>query len=601
MNLARRRLSAPIVMGLGAAAYLIMAGFADVWVVGSPAGNRALQTMLLMLLGLAFVPAAEGFLAVIGAIRSADLLGWPSLAAAVGSVAYSLAYGHRVFVNYWYYDDWGYFAWLARRPDTAFLTTPINDHFVPLLKLLVWATDRAFGFNYIGAACLQQIAFLIIVVVLAHLLWEAGSRPWLVIFWTGLFAMWPAYGAARTWFGGGFWLTASAALLLVYVLHTRSMILGPSLLLSGTAVSAVLAVATVLISSQTIAPAVYAAAFCGPSLLLRPRCPSVRRFGMLAGVSLVPTAIALWGRHAYVVRPPMNLSGLLNGDLLRNLGVFILNKALFSKVFGGIPPLAAVAALLLLPAGVALWKIASSERMQPDRPAFVAGLVLLGGSIFVVALAQIGMGRRWDYDAVLNPYYITFPFLGIWLAWAGIGLALLPSAKGTFQWTRAAAAVAAAVVVAAGGISSALPRDERPPGERLRLIRLQRQFLDDLGAAVCDLSRLRRGSGPAVRWVPADILNCRVCEQIIGPPAFLQDSKPALFNSIAHFAGYRSCPGTDLTNVLPAGAAQSRAVIRGTESRTVTAFVQRYFCTPPNSRLVLHPLIAPGRPRIALQ
>ncbi len=240
-------------------------------------------------------------------------MGWPFRAAAVGSVGYTLIYGHRLFVNYWFYDDWGYFGWLDQRPNLRYLTSPVNDHFVPLLKLLLWWVARIFGFNYIGAACLQQIAFLMLLVVLSHLLWEVSNRPWILILVVGSFALWPSYGIARTWYGGGFLLTASAALLAVYVLHTRSIVFADTMAPAEIVASAILGdVLTVLISSQTLVPAVYLIAFCAPVLLASARrSVDLRRLGTLCAISLLPTAVAFWGRSVYVVRPPLNTSRII--------------------------------------------------------------------------------------------------------------------------------------------------------------------------------------------------------------------------------------------------------------------------------------------------
>src|SRR5258708_17249461 len=55
-------------MALGAGAYLLLAAAVDFGVLRVPDGNLSLHTLLLTFLGLALVGAAEGFLAVIGAV-----------------------------------------------------------------------------------------------------------------------------------------------------------------------------------------------------------------------------------------------------------------------------------------------------------------------------------------------------------------------------------------------------------------------------------------------------------------------------------------------------------------------------------------------------
>ena len=139
---------------LGAGAYLLLGVLVDIFVVRSPDGNRYLHTLLLTLLALAFVLAAEGLLALIRAIPAADMLGWPFRASVVGAVAYSIAWGHRVFVNYWYFDDWGYL--VTRAFDKALITSPLNDHFLPLFKSVIWGMTRAFKVRCDAIALIRQ-------------------------------------------------------------------------------------------------------------------------------------------------------------------------------------------------------------------------------------------------------------------------------------------------------------------------------------------------------------------------------------------------------------------------------------------------------------
>ncbi len=387
------RAGAVVVLVCGGLAYLLAAVAADLWVVGAPDGNRYVHLAVLTLLGIAFVTAAEGFLALIGAISTADMLGWPYRAAAIGSVAYSLAWARPVFVNYWYYDDWGYLR--GAQSAVAYMLAPLNDHFVPLLKVVILGMTRLFGFDYIGAACLQQSAFLLIVVVLAHLLWTVIRRPWLLVLLVGLFAMWPTYGVARAWFAGGFWLTASAAFLAVYVLHGRRIIFGENMRWTDIAVSLALAAGTVLISSQTLAPAIYLAAFCLPPLVLSSRrSVDLRRLIILGAVSLIPTALALWGRSVYVVNRHVNPTGLWDGSLFINVGAFFLNKVLLITSFRNWYSPIALLVLLVLPFAAAAKRLATSKRIPTDRKANLASLIVGGGVI------SFSPSRRSDSDAV---------------------------------------------------------------------------------------------------------------------------------------------------------------------------------------------------------
>lgn len=633
------KLSPLATLALGAGAYLALAAVVDLVVIRVPEGNRVLQTALIAMLGLAFVLAAEGFLATIRATPRDEIQGWPLCAAAAGSVAYSVVYGHRVFVNYWYYDDWGY---LVRVPLGQWITAPLNDHFVPLLKLVLWGMRRVFGFDYIGAACLQQAAFLLIVVVLAHLLWRATRQAWALVLLVGLFAMWPSYGAARTWFGGGFWLTASTALLAVYVLHARRIVFAETMRAADITVSFALAAATVFISSQTPAPGIYLAAFWGPALLwAQRRNVAARRLGLLCAVSVAPTALSLWGRAVYVGRAPLNFSGLFDGSLFANLAIFILQKALFVNAYDSLtslPVRIGLYSVCLAALVAAFLRLAVSQSIDSRRRAELAGLILGGCALFVVPLVQIGLARRWSYHAVLNSYYVTLPFLGLWLAGAGVVLTLTarpervskrtsmpspaatdvavsgaksasvlrhrdprraprrpaqqtPQAKASVPrgtpggrgatWRALGAAAAFAMVMTLAGLAVARQPVKPTPARRVQLVGVERQFIASLGAAECDLAELHR-KGPPVRWVPRqDLLNCRVCREIIGPPEFMRDLG---FGQLVRIAADRSCPADDLRMVLPtAWQAPSAAVTDGSESAAARAFVRQYLTPPDNS------------------
>src|SRR5262249_43338996 len=149
--------------------------------------------------------------------------GWPYRAACLAAIAYSVTYGPYVFANMWWYDDWGYFAWQQSfSPDL--LTKVLNDHLSPLLNVLLWTVNQTFGLNYIGIGCLQHGVFVLLLLAVAHLLWAAlKDARWLILFLV-TYASWSTHGDARYWLGGGFWLSASASFLMVYLLHAQTRV-----------------------------------------------------------------------------------------------------------------------------------------------------------------------------------------------------------------------------------------------------------------------------------------------------------------------------------------------------------------------------------------
>src|SRR5260370_27135577 len=175
---------------------------------------------------------------------------------------------------------------------------------------------------------------------------------------------------------------------------------------------------------------VYLAAFCATAALWpQRRNAGIRRLGILCAISLAPTAAALWGRSVYVVRSPLNPSGLFDGHLFSNLAIFILNKAFFLNSFTSLPRIELYLYLVWLVILSAAGKKLASKDIDAGRRADLAGLILGGYAVLVLPLVPIGLGRRWSYDAVLNPSYGTLRFLGLWLASAGIGLTLLVRRK----------------------------------------------------------------------------------------------------------------------------------------------------------------------------
>jgi hypothetical protein len=102
-------------------------------------------------------------------------------------------------------------------------------------------------------------------------------------------------------------------------------------------------------------------------------------------------------------------------------------------------------------------------------------------------------------------------------------------------------------------------------------MQLQRQFLDSLGAAGCELAAIHRND-PATRWLPGhDVTRCKGCVEAIGaPPEFLQDLK---FGSLVKIASQRRCPA-DVERVWPR---RFEETTDGLESKAVGAFVRQYF------------------------
>ncbi|HWF85070.1 MAG TPA: hypothetical protein VG222_09495, partial [Vicinamibacterales bacterium] len=395
----------------------------DFWIARHPDGWIIL-TFLVIALGLGLATALEGIFHQTGITRTGQLAGWPYGAACIASTAYGLTYGPYVFINTWWQDDWGYLLW-DRAFSPGILTTVLNDHLSPLLNLIIWTTTRLFGFDYIGAALLQHGVFILLLLAVAHLLRRASRNAGLLVLFLAAYASWPSHEDARTFFCGGFWLTASAAFLMTYLLHAQTRITDDKALTpSALVTSAALAAMTVFISSQTMLPVVFLLVLsAAPIAISRARAATMRRTAILAALSLIPTACIVVGRAVYVHRAGYDLSGLVTGELARNLIIFFSVKATLVPLeylaqTTRLLPAALFAFLFVIPVALAikvLWDEYAAGKAT-DEWAARAGLMALGCAIWLELFTQIGVARSWGSGSVLTSYYATLPLLAIWIA-----------------------------------------------------------------------------------------------------------------------------------------------------------------------------------------
>ncbi|HEY0169139.1 MAG TPA: hypothetical protein VGB75_18995 [Jatrophihabitans sp.] len=165
-------------------------------------------------------------------------IGYP---AAIGLIALVQAgwFGYLASRGWFYGDDLSYLgAATGQSLNWTYLSAPVNDHFVPGLRLLFWLMSHTTGLNYditiIVRMALQAVATVLLYRLLALL---AGRRPGVLLL-TG----WYAFGTLLL--PGSLWLTTAVDLLcsqllviLAIDLHVRYTVTGRIRLAVGSALA----------------------------------------------------------------------------------------------------------------------------------------------------------------------------------------------------------------------------------------------------------------------------------------------------------------------------------------------------------------------------
>ncbi|HEX8093670.1 hypothetical protein [Jatrophihabitans sp.] len=165
-------------------------------------------------------------------------IGYPS---GIGLIVLAQAgwFGYLASRGWFYGDDLSYLGAASGEDlDWQYLSAPVNDHFVPGLRLLFWLMNRGTGLNYditiVVRMALQALATVLVYRLIVML---AGRRPGAVVL-TG----WYAFGTLLL--PGSLWLTTSVDLLcsqllviLAIDLHVRYTVTGRIRLALATAIA----------------------------------------------------------------------------------------------------------------------------------------------------------------------------------------------------------------------------------------------------------------------------------------------------------------------------------------------------------------------------
>jgi hypothetical protein len=331
----------------------------------------------------------------------------------LSGLALTIIYGPKIFINFYEYDDWMYMSYSLSDLSLAFINSPINEHYIPLLKLLLYYNSKFSDPTFFGYSLLFYMASMLVLNVLARFIIVHIQDERILAFVLISFSVWPSFETARTWFGGGFWLAIPVATLLLSILLVRKIITHDSssknfiLLFIFSAI-------TVLISSQILIPIIFIYAYLIPYLLYeKSKIGFKKSLLKISIVSFIPSLFS------FLARPQLptthaNFFGFIDGSLFRNIYYFIDNKILLIQspkkivIF-----LTFIASIFLL---VKLMKLIKNDfKLKINNSSYsdVFAFSSLGLTVFLMFVIQVGLGRGWDSFIVINPYYSTMPITGI--------------------------------------------------------------------------------------------------------------------------------------------------------------------------------------------
>ena len=530
----------------------------------------------------------------------------------------ALSYGPLMFIRYYTGDDWFFMVFRFSAFDWAFVNTPISNHFVPLLNVIYYLMSKASDPTYYGNALLFHFSCMLVVAGLARVVAVHTGRGGIAALAAVSFAIWPSFEGARTYFSGGFWLALPVGTFLALILVVRRLFAATQPSIRDYVALGVLALLTVLTSSQILIPLLYVLAYALPlweAADADGRKRMWRRVAAISAILVVPTVIAAAGRRQLIKAVP-DFSGLVDGAYFTNLALFVKTKVGFDKVSttllvcvilyagfrhlraqwklrqgGRYPELALflfvlvcagmtmpkgaftahtapvwIAGLLLFGVRALAWRVRAGPPVPPLASADTAAMSLCGLVMLMFFILQVGVGRRWGISTALADYYAMFPMAGFWLLAAG-ALALRPA--GASKRTLA-------LVVAALGAVFAFSVVKYLPGVGyVEQMTAQRQFVRDLGLAACaEAGALDAGDRLLLRErLPSS--QCRTCRDVLWMPEGMLEGE--FFAVLARVSAEQSCPA--LAGWLAVSRASAARESTGGTMAT-QGFYERHYAVP---------------------
>ena len=397
------------------------------------------------------------------------------------------AYGPSIFINYYKYDDWMYMSYSMGEINFQFVNSPINEHYIPLLKIILYYNSLYSDSTFFGYSLILYLSIMFLTSSLSRLI-ATHIKDLNALFITMMaFSVWPTFDESRTWFGGAFWLTMPIATLLVAIILIKEIIADRSpsknLFLLG-----VFLFTTVFISSQVLLPIIFICAYLLPYLLAEETRAGVKKhIFKIALISTLPSIITFLARPELPTKRA-NFYGLIDGSILRNADYFVKNKVFFIDKSSYASNYSIF--LIVVFAFLCMYFLIKS-RVSINKKSIVnegvLSLYLLGLLIFFIFIVQVGLGRGWDSWIVLNEYYATMPLVGFFITFSIIIYILINCLTTTKYYI-----IPVYIMLIALMIYSCVYN--YPSEKYIKQIMHQKEFMRDLGEMTCaKLSKVNDG------------------------------------------------------------------------------------------------------------
>ena len=504
--------------------------------IHSPRTPAMIQIFAIMTLSLIFVLLVEKILYRFEIIEVGELYDSRFFAVLVSNLSFAYVFGRHVFIALFYYDEWGYFESLNQNLPVLgkIILNPLNDHFVPVLKILFILLNGIFVTDYFGFGLASFLGFSLLLVFFCLLLKRVGCNPTVIILLSVSFATLTSFPDIHVWKGGGLWLILSCTLLLNYLVHSWKILDRPDSP-RDLMVSAILCTLLVCVASQVMFPIIFLAPFLGIKLFLRQssdrqkkRVVEIVKLAKILGISLAISLIYFSLRTQLAGIKPPHGGPFSFVPVITLLGGFLSTFLFYLKPDGDIVvSIVSLVVIFILPLSLVLVKITAGKapstlgaRIRENQSSIV--LMVLGGLIFGVAIAQIGFARGWTLYQLQSQRYALFPVMGAFI--------FLSGALHFVKWPLHGSRVRFGVVLFLVGIvifqRHHLNRVD-PLGPKFDEIEKRTLFLSSLESMICevrDYNASQRGlENPKFFSIPdLGLEKCltKGCDASIGPTPF---------------------------------------------------------------------------------
>lgn len=496
----------------------------------------------------------------------------------------TVVYGPQFFIKYYEYDDWVYLSYQFENFNFSYLNSAVNFHYVPIFKALMYLISRFSDPTYLINSIAFYLVTMMILSALGRLLRIHNSNSKVLIISLISFAIWPSFETARTWFGGGFWLSIPVFSFLGSLLIINQLLNNDDPKIPLFIKLFILNCITVLSSSQIIFPSLLILFYIIPFLVFGKNTSKNKKVNLIFifTLSIIPSFFAVLGR-LYLVRSNIDYHGIYNGDLFRNILAFIARRVLmidgreFKTLLNGSAFKYFICVSLVLVSILVfnfLYKFFKENKqiLMTKKFSYAYSSILLGMAILFIFALQVGLARSWEIYATINAYYCTFPLVGFVLLVSGISSVCLESRPNSFFRINWIIYIFLLAIIFAYSIKKYFPNEQY-----INDVNYQKVFVKDFGHAVCaEISQLN--SDMKLYLIPKySFTSCHECTLLFkAPDSFLITSSDdeTFFQVLAKSSAKDICPAESNRLVIKK---HPNALVSSGESDQLLAFYRKYY------------------------